>query len=154
LPLSVDADQGSGASFALKIPPLNWLDLWIIRVAFKIESRPLRTVLRWQLYATVAIALGAGALAGLHGAFSAVLGGLVSWAAGLVFAVLVSGGPVRTAGQTLRVLLRAEASKIMLIVFLLWLVLTAYQDVVPVMFFAAFIAAVLVSQAVLLVREN
>jgi F0F1-type ATP synthase assembly protein I len=78
----------------------------------------------------------------------------VSWAAGLVFALLISGGPLRSAGQTLRVLLRAEASKIMLIAVLLWLVLTAYQDVVPVMFFAAFIAAVLVSQAVLLVREK
>jgi len=42
---------------------------------------------------------------------------------------------VRTAGETLRILFRAEASKIMLMVFLLWLVLSAYQEVVPVMFF-------------------
>jgi len=123
-------------------------------VVFKIESKPLRTVLRWQLYATAAMALGAGAIAGMHGAFSAVLGGIVSWAAGLVFAVMVSGGRVRTAGEALRILFRAEASKIMLIIILLWLVLTTYQEVVPVAFFAAFIVSVLVSQAVMLVSET
>ena len=124
------------------------------RVAFKIESKPLRIVLRWQLYATAALALGAGSVAGTHGALSAALGGLVSWSAGLVFALLVSGKRVRTAGETLRILLRAEASKIMLMLFLLWLVMTTYRDVVPVMFFAAFIVAVLVSQAALLVSET
>lgn len=123
-------------------------------MVFKIESKPLRTVLRWQLYATAAMALGAGAIAGMHGAFSAVLGGIVSWAAGLVFAVMVSGGRVRTAGEALRILFRAEASKIMLIIILLWLVLKTYQDVVPVAFFAAFIVSVLVSQAVMLVSET
>ena len=123
-------------------------------MAFKIESKPLRTVLRWQLYATAAIALVAGIAAGMHGAFSAALGGLISWATGLVFALLVSGNRVRTAGETLRILLRAEASKIMLMIFLLWLVMTTYHDVVPVMFFAAFIVTVLVSQAALLVRET
>jgi ATP synthase protein I len=123
-------------------------------VVFKIESKPLRTVLRWQLYATAAMALGAGTIAGMHGAFSAVLGGIVSWAAGLVFAVMVSGGRVRTAGEALRILFRAEASKIMLIIILLWLVLTTYQEVVPVAFFAAFIVSVLVSQAVMLVSET
>lgn len=123
-------------------------------MVFKIESKPLRTVLRWQLYATAAMALGAGAIAGMHGAFSAVLGGIVSWAAGLVFAVMVSGGRVRTAGEALRILFRAEASKIMLIIILLWLVLTTYQNVVPVAFFAAFIVSVLVSQAVMLVSET
>ena len=123
-------------------------------MVFKIESKPLRTVLRWQLYATGAMALGAGAIAGMHGAFSAALGGIVSWAAGLVFAVMVSGGRVRTAGEALRILFRAEASKIMLIIILLWLVLTTYQEVVPVAFFAAFIVSVLVSQAVMLVNET
>ena len=122
--------------------------------AFKIGSKPLRTVLRWQVYSTTLVALVAGIVGGMHAALSAALGGFVSWAAGLVFALLVSNGPVRSAGETLRILFRAEASKIMLIVFLLWLVLTSYKEVVPVMFIAAFIVSVLVSQAVLLVRET
>ncbi len=123
-------------------------------MALKIASKPLRTVLRWQLYATAVIAIGAGLVAGMHGAFSAALGGFVTWAAGLVFALIVSGDRVRSAGETLRILLRAEASKIMLMVFLLWLVMTTYREVVPVVFFAAFIVSVLVSQAALLVRET
>jgi ATP synthase protein I len=123
-------------------------------VIFTVESKPLRTVLRWQLYATAAMTFGAEIMGGMHAAFSAALGGFISWAAGLVFALLVSGGRVRSAGETLRILFRAEAGKIMLMIFLLWLVLTAYQEVVPVMFFAAFIVSVLVSQAALLVRET
>ncbi|MEO7725788.1 MAG: ATP synthase subunit I [Burkholderiales bacterium] len=125
----------------------SWLGL-------KIESKPLRTVLGWQLYATAVVAVGAGLAFGVHGAVSAVLGGLVSWAAGLVFALLVSGGRVRAAAETLRILFRAEASKILLTVVLLWLVLTIYREVVPAMFFAAFIVSLLVSQAALLVRET
>lgn len=123
-------------------------------VAFRIESKPLRLILRWQLVTTGVCALGAAALMGPHGAVSALLGGFVSWAAGLVFALMASGRRVRTAGETLRILLRAEASKIMLMIFLLWLVLTAYREVVPVVFFATFIISVLVSQAALLVRET
>ena len=42
----------------------------------------------------------------------------------------------------------------MLMIFLLWLVLTAYREVVPAAFIAAFIVSVLVSQAALLVRET
>lgn len=123
-------------------------------MTFKIGSRPLRTVLRWQLYAAAAIALVTGCLAGTHGAFSAMLGGLVSWGAGLAFALMVSHGRLGTAGDTLRTLFRAEASKVMLMIFLLWLVLTTYQDVLPVAFFAGFVACVLVSQAAILVRET
>lgn len=122
--------------------------------AFSIESKPLRAVLRWQFCTTVAIALGAGILDGVHGALSAALGGVVSWVAGLVFALLVSSGRVRTAGETLRILFRAEAGKVMLMIFLLWLVPTTYNDVVPVAFLVGFVAAVLVSQAALFVRDT
>lgn len=123
-------------------------------MTFTIESKPLRTVLRWQLYVTAAIAPAAGVWAGVHGAFSALLGGLVSWVGGLVFAVLVSGKRQSIAGNTLSTLFRAEAGKITLMIFLLWLVLTTYHQVVPLAFIASFIATVLVSQAALLVRES
>ena len=122
--------------------------------AFRIESKPLRTVLRWQLLATVVCAIVAAVFTGTHGGISALLGGSVSWAAGLVFALMASVRRVRTAGETLRILLRAEASKIMLMVILLWLVLTVYREIVPVAFFAVFIVSVLVSQSALLVRET
>lgn len=94
------------------------------------------------------------AWAGLHGALSALLGGLVSWFAGLVFAMMISGGKAASAGAALRTAFRAEASKIMLIVLLLWLVLATYQDIVPAAFFGAFAIVVLMFQAAILVREN
>lgn len=118
-----------------------------------IASKPLRTVLRWQVYVAVALTLAAGWWAGMPGAISALLGGLINVTAGWVYAIMVSGNRVRSAGQTLRTLVRAEASKIALIVLQLWLVLTAYQDVVVTAFFAAFVISVLVFPMALLVRE-
>ena len=119
----------------------------------RIASKPLRTVLRWQLYVAVALALAAGWWAGMHGAISALLGGLINVTAGWVYAKLVSGSKVRSARQALSTLVRAEASKIALIVLQLWLVLTAYPDVLVTAFFAAFIVSVLVFPMALLVRE-
>ncbi len=116
-------------------------------------SKPLRTVLRWQVYVAAALALIAGWWAGMPGAVSALLGGLINVTAGLVYAMMVSGGKIRTAGQTLRTLVRAEASKIALIVLQVWLVLTAYHDVEIAVFFAAFVISVLVYPMALLVRD-
>jgi ATP synthase protein I len=101
----------------------------------------------------VALTLVAGWWAGMHGAISALLGGLINVTAGSVYAMLVSGGKAASAGQTLRTLVRAEASKIVVIVFQLWLVLTTYQDVVLIAFFAAFVISVLVFPMALLVRD-
>ena len=53
----------------------------------------------------------------------------------------------------LRTLLRAEAAKVGLIVIQLWLVLTAYEQVVPAVFVATFAVAVLIYPVALLVRE-
>ncbi|MDB5811067.1 MAG: hypothetical protein JWN94_3189 [Betaproteobacteria bacterium] len=125
------------------------------RIAFSVHGSFLRgTILRWHLYCAITVAMAAAIVAGVHGAISALLGGFITWFAGLVFALIVSGDRIRTAGETLRIMFRAEASKIMLIVLLLWLVLTTYTNVVPAAFFAAFIASVLVSQAALLIRET
>ncbi len=122
-------------------------------MAGRIASKPIRTVLRWQVYVAIALAPVAGWWAGMHGAVSALLGGLVNVMAGLVYAMMVADGRARSAGETLRTLLRAEASKITLIVLQLSLVLTLYDDVVMKAFFSAFVISVLVFPFVLLVRE-
>jgi ATP synthase protein I len=119
----------------------------------RISSKPIRTVLRWQVYATVVIALGAGFFAGLHGAISAILGGVINQLADLAYALLVSGGGIRTAGNTLRTLFRAEGVRILLIVFLLGWVLTAYKEVIHPAFFLSFVVSVLVFRAAILVKE-
>ena len=119
----------------------------------RIESKPIRTVLRWQVYATVVLALAAGFWAGWHGAISAILGGVINQTADLAYALLVSGGGIRTAGNTLRTLFRAEGVRILLIVVLLGGVLTAYTDVVHPALFLSFVVSVLVFRMAILVKE-
>lgn len=119
----------------------------------KITSKPIRTVLRWQLIATVVIAAGAGFWSGWHGAVSAVLGGSINQIADLAYALLISGGGIRTAGNTLRTLFRAEGTRILLIVFLLGGVLTTYKEVIHPAFFLSFVVSVLVFRAAILIKE-
>lgn len=110
-------------------------------------------MLRWQVYIAVAVTLIAGCWGGLHGAVSALLGGLINIAAGSVYAMLVSGAKAKSAGEMLGKLVRAEAGKITLIVLQLWLVLATYSAVVLTAFFAGFAISVLVFPLALLVRE-
>jgi ATP synthase protein I len=119
----------------------------------RITSKPMRTALGWQVMATVVIAAGAGIWAGWHGAVSAVLGGCINQLADLAYALLVSGGGIRTAGNTLRTMFRAEAVRILLIVFLLWWALTAYRDVVHPALFLSFVVSVMVFRMAILVKE-
>lgn len=119
----------------------------------RISSKPIRTVLRWQVYATVVITLGAGLWADLHGAISAALGGTINQLADLAYALLISGGGIRTAGNTLHTIFRAEGVRILLIVFLLAWVLTVYKDVVHPALFLSFVVSVLVFRTAILVKE-
>jgi ATP synthase protein I len=122
-----------------------------------LKTKPIRTVLKWQLVVTGAIAVMAGIWAGQQGMISAVLGGLVNVAAGVVYAFLLGIGQraraVPDVGSTLGAMLRAEAAKILVIVGGLWLVLSAYKDVVPIAFFTAFAITVIVFSMAFFVRD-
>jgi ATP synthase protein I len=118
-----------------------------------LSTKPIRNVLKWQALATTAIAVIGGVWAGVHGALSAVLGGVVNMTACVVFAVVVAISRPATAGATVATLFRAEASKILVIVLQLWLVLTGYKDIVVAAFFAAFVVTVLLFRMALLVRD-
>ena len=120
----------------------------------RVLSRPIRTVLGWQLAATAAMTLVAAATAGAHGAASAALGGLVSIGAGLVSAVVASLGKAESAGGVLFAALRAEGVKIGLVVILLWLVLATYRDVVAIAFVGAFLVTMLIFAMAFFVRED
>jgi ATP synthase protein I len=114
---------------------------------------PVGRIAAWQLFATALIAAIAGWWVGLHGALSALLGGLVNVTAGVVYAVVVGLGRGPTAGDTVRTMIRAEAAKITLIVLQLWLVLTTYRDVVAAALIAAFVVTVLVSTTAIVMRD-
>jgi ATP synthase protein I len=122
-----------------------------------LKTKPFRTVLKWQLFATAAIAAIAGFWAGEQGMISAVLGGLVNVVAGVVYAFLLGlGGRARAVpdvGSSLVAMLRAEAAKILVIVGGLWLVLSSYKDVVPAAFFTAFAITVIVFSMAFFVRD-
>jgi len=122
-----------------------------------LKTKPIRTVLVWQFVATLAMAAIAGVWAGGHGAVSALLGGGVNLAAGVVYAFLLGVGlrarPVPDVGTSLFAMLRAEAAKILVIVGGLVLALTTYRDLVPAAFFTAFVVTVIVFSMAIFVRE-
>jgi ATP synthase protein I len=130
------------------------LDAGTMNAKPRILSRPIRTVLLWQLLATAAMVLVAAALAGAHGAISAALGGLVSVGAGLAAAAAAVGGKAGSAGGILVVALRAEGIKIGLAMILLWLVFWLYRDVVAVAFIGAFLATMLIFAMAFFVRDT
>ena len=124
------------------------------KVALAIEGKPLRTVLRWQLYATAAAMSLAAFWVGPHGALSALAGGLINVAAGAVFGCIATHSRKRTAGEVLRALYRAEASKVGLIVVLLWLTLSNYEQIVHGVFFGTFILTIIFSSMAIVVRDR
>jgi len=121
-----------------------------------VQLKPFRTVLRWQIAATVVMALLGGLLAGQHGAVSVLLGGaVVSTAAGVSMLVASLGARASAnPGGALLALLRAEAVKVAIIVVLLWLVLSSYKDVVVLGFIGSFIVSVGILGMAILARDS
>jgi ATP synthase protein I len=115
--------------------------------------RVFRPIIGLQALSTVAVTLLSAWLAGVHGALSAALGGLIGIAAGLAFAVLVARIKSRSAGEVLLVALGAEMLKITLIVFLLWLVFATYPEVVAPGLIGSFIVSILVFGMAFFVRD-
>jgi len=111
-------------------------------------------VIGLQVLCTAAVSLLSAWLAGIHGAISAALGGSIGIIAGLAFAVLAARGRSKSAGEALYTALRAEGIKLALMVLLLWIVLTAYRDVVAIGLIGTFIATVLIFTMAILVREK
>jgi len=116
-------------------------------------SKPIRTVLQWQLAATAAISLIAALLAGFHGASSATAGGAISIVAGLAATFVASRSDAKSAGRVLVGALRAEAVKIGLAVLLLWLVLANYEEAVVAALIGAFAATMVIFSMAFFVRE-
>jgi ATP synthase protein I len=128
-----------------------------VRLTPPLKTKPIRTVLRWQVIATAAIAAIAGAVAGWDGALSAALGGFVNVSAGIVYALLLGLGLEAASksgvGGSLMTMFRAEGGKVLLIIGQLWLVLSFYKDIVPWAFFTAFVLTVIIFSMAIVVRD-
>jgi len=118
-----------------------------------VQRKAIRTVLRWQLIATGAMTLVLGLLTSVHGAVSAMLGGLVSICAGISFSIVISLSRSNSLAGTLLTAFRAEAAKVTVAVVLLWLVFATYQDVVAVGFIGSFAISILIFGMAFFVRE-
>ena len=116
-------------------------------------SKPVLTVLRWQIAATAALSLVAAFAAGVQGAASAAAGGAVSVLAGLASAWLASRANTSSPGRALAGALRAEAVKIGLALFLAWLVLTNYPHTVVGVFLGTFVVTMLIFAMAFFVRD-
>jgi|CXWL01.1.fsa_nt_gi ATP synthase protein I len=119
-----------------------------------IKNRPLSIVLRVQLLVALVVVVIIGFLLDLHGAISALLGGMVSVISSAAFAIIISQHKGYTAGGTIRTALRAEAVKIILTVILLWVVLKSYENVNAFAFIGTFILTVLVHSMAIFVSDN
>lgn len=125
----------------------------LVPMSSSLSLRPYRITLGWQGAATLVIAAVAGALAGGQAALSALLGGVVSLTAGVVYAFVAWATPQRDPATTIAGLFRAEAAKVVMIVVQLWLLLSFYREVVLPALLAAFIATILLSGVAVLVRN-
>lgn len=127
-------------------PKSAWWAAW--------SSRPVRKVLLWQALLTGAAVSIAAYFTGIHGAFSAALGGAISIAAGLLFAAMAKVRRGANAGDVLLTAFKAEGAKVIFIVVALWVVLAAYRNAVAVVLIATFIATILASSMALFVRDR
>ena len=121
--------------------------------AFPALSKPIRTVLVWQLAATAFAALLAALLADVHSAISAGVGGLVSIIAGAASALVASLSKAGSAGGVLVGALRAEAVKIGLALLLLWLVLMNYGQAAIGVLLGTFIVTIVIFSMAFFVRD-
>lgn len=116
-----------------------------------------RPVIGLQVLATIIIASIAAWIAGIHGAISALLGGLISIIAGLAFVLIAAKSTARrgrSAGEILFAALKAEAAKLFLALVLLWLVLANYPEVVVLALIVSFVASILVFSMALFVGDE
>jgi len=107
-------------------------------------------MLKVQLIATIAVALVALVLTGLHGGISALLGG-ASVIIGAMMASKLASRQAQSENPTaiLLNLLKAEAVKILVIVVLLAIIFNVYGQLVPFALIAGVAAAALFSGAAL-----
>jgi ATP synthase protein I len=115
--------------------------------------KPVLTVLKWQLLATMTLVLVSAWVSGRHGALSALAGGAISMISGTAAALAASLGGGRSPGSVITGALRAEAVKLTLAVALLWLVLTNYSDAVVGALIASFVVTLLIFGMAFFVRE-
>lgn len=107
-------------------------------------------MLKIQCVATLAVAVVALILSGLHAGLSAILGGACVVAGAFFAAKVANRGRHKTEASAILInLLKAEAVKILVIIVLLFITFVVYKQLVPFALIAGLAAAALFSGAAL-----
>jgi ATP synthase protein I len=117
------------------------------------QTKPLRTVVGWQIAATAVLLVVSACINGINGAASAALGGAVAVAGSLVYMLLLPRRTAESPWDTLGAVLRAEGAKIGVMVVLLWLVMTFFKQIVVIGFIGTFTVAVIIFSMAIFVRN-
>lgn len=120
----------------------------------QLRNRQIRAVLKYQAITTVSIALAVGSLGGARWGVSALLGGLISLLGGVTYGVMLSRAGKGSAEDALLIMMRAESAKILVIVLLLWLVFSSYEEVYGAGFIGTFIITTLIFSFAVFIRDK
>lgn len=120
----------------------------------RLPRRALRLALGWQVGCTLLITVAAGALAGLHGAVSAAIGGAICTLAFAFAGWLATRRVADSATSMVTTALFAEMVKVGAIVLLLGLTLVFYREAVATALLASFIASVVILALAVFVRDT
>ena len=116
-------------------------------------SRPIRTVLAWQALASIACALAAALWSGGNAGWSAAIGGGITVASTVAYALMLGAGEKSNASASVATMLRAEAVKIVVVIGGFWVALTRFAGVVQFALFVTFVITVLLFRVAMLVRS-
>jgi ATP synthase protein I len=119
----------------------------------RLPRRALRLALGWQVGCTLLITVAAGAMAGLHGAVSAALGGAICTVAFALAGWLATRRIADSATSMVTTALFAEMAKVGTIVLLLGLTLAFYREAVAAALIASFIASVVILALAVFFRD-
>jgi len=112
-------------------------------------SRAFSKAARWQIIATVVVAVVAFSLAGINAALSALGGGGAAILGGFAAVSFMRGRKPATPGSALLVLLKAEAIKIGVVALVLLGIFKFYAGLVPLALIGGLACAALISGAAL-----
>lgn len=102
---------------------------------------------RWQIIATLTVAIAALLIFEVHAAISALLGGMAAVLGGYVGVVMTRSRVDQSAGGVLIALLKAEIAKVMVISVQLLAIFKLYDGLVPLALIGGLAVSVLVSGA-------
>ena len=111
-----------------------------IKLAFKKAAR-------WQIIVTLVFSVIYLLVSSVNAAISTLLGGLVAMTGGYAGVLMAGMQNDQTAGSVLITLLKAEATKILVICLLLLAIFKLYNGLVPMALIGGLAAAVLVAGA-------